>query len=180
MKANTPRHWFMSVRLTWQAAIVQICLKMPDAALNMPRALQKCDSQNIKNNNNNYNKPTINPPAASMKACMNDAVSQCSAQWTWFTGLLWGYNVLINESTAEIQIRFIYCTDYKWRMRLLDAIPEYMICSLSLLFLPILPISVGQLCVFHRWTQLHEQPNVSSFILWWDWWWSRLLSCHYW
>lgn len=56
---------------------------MPDAALNMPRALQKSDSQNIKNNNNNnnnYNKPTINPPAASMKACMNDAVSQCSAQ----------------------------------------------------------------------------------------------------
>lgn len=121
MKANTPRHWFMSVRLTWQAAIVQICLKMPDATLNMPRALQKCDSQNIKNNNNNYNKPTINPPAASMKACMNDAVSQCSAQWTWFTGLLWGYNVLINESTAEIQIRFIYCTDYKWHMRLLAA-----------------------------------------------------------
>lgn len=52
---------------------------MQDAALNMPRALQKCDSQNIKNNNNN-NKPTINPPAASMKVCMNDAVSQCSAQ----------------------------------------------------------------------------------------------------
>lgn len=53
---------------------------MPDAALDMPCALQKCDSQNIKKKYNNNNKPTINPPAASMKACMNDAVSQCSAQ----------------------------------------------------------------------------------------------------